>query len=62
VKRIELVRAVTDSTKLASLMIYLVNKNPTVDELTALLETELTEKQLQTIKSIAVNNDYSLSI
>lgn len=43
-------------------MIYLVNKNPTVDELTALLETELTEKQLQTIKSIAVNNDYSLSI
>lgn len=61
-KRIELVRAVTDSTKLASLMIYLVNKTPTVDELTALLETELTEKQLQTIKSIAVNNDYSLSI
>lgn len=61
-KRIELVRAVTDSTKLASLMIYLVSKNPTVDELTELLETELTEKQLQTIKSIAVNNDYSLSI
>ena len=40
----------------------LFSKNPTVDELTELLETELTEKQLQTIKSIAVNNDQSLSI
>ena len=61
-KRIELVRAVTDSKKLASLMIDLVEQAPTVENLSLMLEKELTEEQLQTIKSIAVNTYYPLSL
>lgn len=61
-KGIDLIRAITDSKNLASLMIDLVEQAPTTEKLSLMLEKELTEEQLQTIKSIAVNTDYPLSI
>lgn len=51
-KVIDLIKGITDSETLASMMIDLVNGAPTVDELTTIFERELTEEQLQTIKSM----------
>ena len=61
-KGIDLVKTITDSEEFASIMIDLVNEAPTVKELVLLLEKEITEEQLQSIESIAVNTDYPLSI
>lgn len=44
------------------MMIDLVNEAPTIDKLTPILERELTEEQLQTIKSIADSGNYPLSL
>ncbi len=61
-KVIDLIKGITDSETLASMMIDLVNEAPTVDELTTIFERELTEEQLQTIKSIADSENYPLSL
>lgn len=61
-KVIDLIKGITDSETLSSMMIDLVNEAPTVDELTTIFERELTEEQLQTIKSIADSGNYPLSL
>lgn len=61
-KVIDLIKGITDSETLSSMMIDLVNEAPTVDELTTIFERELTEEQLQTIKSIADSENYPLSL
>lgn len=61
-KVIDLIKGITDSETLASMMIDLVNEAPIVDELTTIFERELTEEQLQTIKSIADSENYPLSL
>ncbi len=61
-KVIDAVKSITDSKTFASLAIDLVKEAPTVDELTNVLERELTEEQLQTIKSIADSGNYPLSL
>lgn len=61
-KVIDAVKSITDSKTFASLAIDLVKEAPTVDELTNVLERELTEEQLQTIKSIADSENYPLSL
>ena len=61
-KVIDLIKGIKDSETLASMMIDLVNEAPTVDELTTIFERELTEEQLQTIKSIADSGNYPLSL
>ena len=61
-KVIDLIKGITDSETLASMMIDLVNEAPIVDELTTIFERELTEEQLQTIKSIADSGNYPLSL
>ena len=61
-KVIDLIKGITDSETLASMMIDLVNEAPTVDELTTIFERELTEEQLQTIKSITNSGNYPLSL
>ncbi len=61
-KVIDLIKGITDSETLSSMMIDLVNEAPTIDKLTPILERELTEEQLQTIKSIADSGNYPLSL
>lgn len=61
-KVIDLIKGITDSETLSSMMIDLVNEAPTIDKLIPILERELTEEQLQTIKSIADSGNYPLSL
>lgn len=61
-KVIDLIEGITDSETLSSMMIDLVNEAPTIDKLIPILERELTEEQLQTIKSIADSGNYPLSL
>lgn len=61
-KVIDAVKSITDSETFASLIIDLVKEVSTVDKLTDILDRELTEEQLQTIKSIAHSGNYPLSL
>lgn len=61
-KVIDAVKSITDSETFASLIIDLVKEVSTVDKLTDILDRELTEEQLQTIKSIADSGNYPLSL
>ena len=61
-KVIDAVKSITDSETFASLIIDLVKEVSTVDKLTDILDRELTEEQLQTIKSIADSENYPLSL
>lgn len=61
-KVIDAVKSITDSETFASLIIDLVKEVSIVDKLTDILDRELTEEQLQTIKSIADSENYPLSL
>lgn len=59
--RFEAVKAITDAKKFSELIYDLINHTEDEKQLAELLEGELTEKELQTLTSIA-HSGYPLSL
>lgn len=59
--RFEAIKAITDAKKFSEIMYDLVNHTEDEKQLAELLGRELTEKELQTLTSIA-HGDYPLSL
>ena len=59
--RLEMIKRVTDEKQFSELLYDLVNHTDSVDQFTELLKSEITEKELQTLKSIA-QKGYPLSL
>lgn len=60
-RRFDILQLITDPRKYAGHILDICKTYNTVDNLTKLLESEITEKELQTLMSIAQNDDYPLS-
>lgn len=60
--RFEALRAVTGVREYSSLIFDILRDKKNLDDMTEFLSEELTENQLQTIRSIAESGNYPLSL
>ncbi|MBU9739704.1 hypothetical protein [Diplocloster agilis] len=60
--KFQVIQQISDPDKFAELIFDMINEVDTVDGFKTLIKEELTENQLQTVKSIADKSDYPLSL
>lgn len=60
--KFQVIQQISDPDKFAELIFDMINEADTVDGFKTLIKEELTENQLQTVKSIADKSDYPLSL
>lgn len=60
--RFEVLRAVTGVKEFSGLIVDILKEKETSEAITEFLTEELTEKQLQTVKSVAESGNYPLSL